>query len=150
MHVTLLVSNSDVTALVSFFFFFFFSFAEQRIPLLRRVRLSLRYMRSVERDGRDRRAAAKLQPRIVPRFDNSPVVGFAGRITAQLFIRIRGKNNPRFSCLFSRGEKIRGFEYCVYKSTSSYQLQQLRRQMTFVAEREREEKICGRLHPCFG
>lgn len=35
-----------------------------------------------------------------------------------LFIRIRGKNNPRFSYLFSRGEKIRGLEYCVYKSTS--------------------------------
>lgn len=31
----------------------------------------------------------------------------------------RGKNNPRFPCLFSRGEKIRGLEYCVYTSASS-------------------------------
>jgi len=56
----------------------------------------------------------------------------------------RGKNNLRFPCLFSRGEKIRGFEYCVYKSASSPRCSsggERERERLYSLVRERKEEI---------
>lgn len=53
----------------------------------------------------------------------------------------RDNNNPRLPCLFSRGEKIRGLEYCVYKGARLAPLQQGRKERLYSSVREKEEEI---------
>jgi len=75
---------------------------------------------------------------------------FCRSYAGPLFIHIRGKNNPWFPCLFSRGEKIRGLEYYVYKTAGSHRCSCRGKWCSLSRGREREGYSRGRLHPCFG
>jgi len=72
---------------------------------------------------------------------------FCRSYAGPLFIRIRGKNNPWFPCLFSRGEKIRGLEYCVYKTAGSHRCSSCRGKWCSLSrEKEREDTVEADTH----